>query len=78
MLHSHTPKKRDTGEASGAAYSALLRPVELRSTEYDVEAAVALMRETDDPRVETIVGLMLEPPSREVVIADAERRVFAG
>ena len=31
----------------------LLGPdVELRRTEYDVEAAVALMRATDDPRVE--------------------------
>jgi putative phosphoesterase len=62
-----------------AAYWALLGPdVELRRTEYDVEAAVALMRATDDPSVETIVELMLSPPSREEVIEDAERRVFAG
>jgi hypothetical protein len=36
------------------------------------------MRATDDPRVELIVELMLDPPSRDEVIADAERRVFAG
>jgi predicted phosphodiesterase len=64
---------------AGYAYWALLGPdVELRRTEYDVEAAVTLMRATDDPSVEAIVELMLEPPSREEVIEDAERRVFAG
>jgi predicted phosphodiesterase len=64
---------------SGAAFWALLGPdVALRRTVYDVEAAVALMRETDDPRVETIVELMLDPPARDEVIEDAERRVFAG
>jgi predicted phosphodiesterase len=63
----------------GAAYWALLGPdVEFRRTEYDVEAAIALMRATDDPIVETIVELMLEPPSREEVVDDAETRVFAG
>ena len=63
----------------GAAYWALLgREVEFRRTAYDVDAAVAAMRATDDPSVEQIVELMLHPPSREEVIADAERRVFAG
>ena len=63
----------------GAAYWALLGPdVELRRTEYDVDAAVALMRATDDPIVETIVELMLTPPSRDEVIEDVETRVFAG
>jgi predicted phosphodiesterase len=58
---------------------ALLGPdVDLRRTTYDVEAAVALMRATDDPRAETVIELMLDPPSREEVIADAEERVFAG
>ena len=58
---------------------ALLGPdVELRRTDYDIEAAVTLMRATDDPRVELIVELMRDPPSRDDVIADAERRVFAG
>jgi putative phosphoesterase len=63
----------------GAAYWALLGPdVELRRTGYDVEAAAELMRATGDPSVETIVELMREPPSRDEVIEDAERRVFAG
>jgi predicted phosphodiesterase len=63
----------------GAACWALLGPdVELRRTEYDLDAAIELMRATDDPNVETIVELMLEQPPREEVIEDAERRVFAG
>jgi predicted phosphodiesterase len=62
-----------------AAYWALLGPaVEFRRTSYDVDAAVAAMRATDDPRAETVVELMLDPPSRDEVIQDAERRVFAG
>ena len=66
-------------ESGPGARWALLGPdVELRRTDYDVEAAVALMRATDDPRVELIVELMRDPPSRDDVIADAERRVFAG
>ena len=43
-----------------------------------MEAAIALMQATDDPRVEAVVELMRDPPSRDDVIADAERRVFAG
>jgi putative phosphoesterase len=67
------------GGEPGRAYWALLGPeVELRSTEYDLDAAIARMRATDDPRVEAIVELMLEPPSRDEVVEDAERRVFAG
>jgi predicted phosphodiesterase len=62
-----------------ASYWALLGPdVEFRRTSYDVDAAVAAMRATDDPRVETVVELMLDPPPRDEVIEDAERRVFAG
>jgi predicted phosphodiesterase len=64
---------------TGFAYWALLGPdVELRRTAYDVEAAVARMRATDDPSVEAIVELMVTPPSRDAVIVDAEERVFAG
>jgi predicted phosphodiesterase len=63
----------------GTAHWALLGPdVELRRTEYDVDAAIALMRATDDPRVEAVAELMLNPPSRDEVIEDAERRIFAG
>jgi predicted phosphodiesterase len=66
-------------EGGPGAYWALLEPdVQLRRTDYDVAAAVALMRATDDPRVETIAELMLEPPSRAESVADAEARVFAG
>jgi predicted phosphodiesterase len=61
------------------AYRAMLGPeVELRRTEYDVEAAVALMRATDDPSIKQIVEPMLTPPSPAEVIAHAELRVFAG
>jgi putative phosphoesterase len=63
----------------GAAFWALLGPdVEFRRTEYDLEAAVELMRATDEPSVEVIVELMFDPPSRDEVIEDAETRVFAG
>ncbi|HEX4746786.1 MAG TPA: metallophosphoesterase family protein [Gaiellaceae bacterium] len=63
----------------GLARWALFGPdVELRRTPYDVDEAVALMRATDDPRAEVIAGLLLRPPSRDDVIADAEERVFAG
>ena len=63
----------------GLAYWAVLGPdVELRQTPYDVAAAAARMRATDDPRVDTVAELMLNPPLREETIADAERRIFAG
>jgi predicted phosphodiesterase len=65
--------------APGYAYWALLGPdVELRRTAYDVEAAIARMRTTDDPSVEQIVELMLTPPSRDEVIEHAESHVYAG
>ena len=65
-------------EGEPGAYWALLGPdVDLRRTEYDVEAAVAQMRATDDPRVEQIVELMLQPASREEAIEHAEKVVFA-
>jgi predicted phosphodiesterase len=61
------------------AYWAFLGPdVELRRTEYDVERTIRLLRATGDPGVEAIVALLLEPPSREEAIEDAERLVFAG
>jgi predicted phosphodiesterase len=65
-------------EGERGAFWALLGPdVELRRTEYDVEAAVALMRATDDPRVDAIAELMLQPPSRDEAIEHAEQVVFA-
>jgi hypothetical protein len=66
-------------EDGRCAYWAMLGPeVELRRTEYDVDAAVSVMCATDDPSVEQIVELMLTPPYPDEVIEDAERRVFAG
>jgi putative phosphoesterase len=66
-------------EAEPGAYWALLGPdVELRRTNYDVEAAIAQMQATDDPRVELIVEMMRTPPAQDEVIEDAERRVCAG
>ncbi len=62
----------------GYAYWALLGPdVELRRTRYDVERAAEILRESDDPDADRIARLLLAPPSRDEVIADAERRVFA-
>jgi predicted phosphodiesterase len=67
------------GDQPGYAYWALLGPdVELRRTPYDLDHAIGLMRATDDPRAETIVELMLSPTSREEVIEEVERLVFAG
>lgn len=66
-------------EAGGGARWALLGPgVELRRTDYDVAAAAELIRASADPAAERIARLLLEPPAREEVIADAEERVFAG
>ena len=52
--------------------------VELRRTDYDVEAAIASMLATDDPRAKLIAEMMRLPPAQDEVIEDAERRVFAG
>ena len=66
-------------EGLPGAYWGLLGPdVELRRTDYDVNAAVTRMRATDDPSSDAIAELMLNPPGREELIADAEERVFAG
>lgn len=61
------------------AYWALLGPeVELRRTEYPLEAAVAAYRETGDPLTEEMVELLEKPASREVIIAQAEELEFSG
>jgi len=66
-------------EPKAGAYWALLGPdVQLRRTEYDLEAAIAQMCDTDDPRVDVVVEMMRTPPAQDEVIADAERSVFAG
>ncbi|WP_157596880.1 metallophosphoesterase family protein [Streptacidiphilus rugosus] len=62
----------------GTAYWALLGPdVSLRSTRYDVSAALARTRATGDPAADRIAELLLRPPSPEEIITDAESRVFA-
>ena len=61
------------------AFWALLGPdVNLRTTAYSVADAVRRYRESGDPLAEEMVELLLQPPTREEVIADAEQRVFAG
>jgi putative phosphoesterase len=66
-------------EGERGAFWAFLGPdVEHRRTEYDVEEAVARMRATDDPRVEPIVEMMLEPPARDGAIEHAERLELSG
>ncbi|MDI1462745.1 metallophosphoesterase family protein [Catellatospora sp. KI3] len=62
----------------GTAYWALLGPdVRLRETRYDVQEAVDRCRMTGDPSGDAIVGLLLNPPTPDEIIADAETRVFA-
>lgn len=66
-------------EGRPGAYWALVgTDVDFRRTDYDLDAAVELMRATDDPRAEVVVEMMLEPPSREEAIEDAERLGFSG
>ena len=65
-------------EGRPGAFWALLGPdVELRRTDYDVESTVERMRATDDPVVEQIIEMMLEPPSRDEAIEHAEKVVFS-
>jgi predicted phosphodiesterase len=66
-------------EGRPGAYWALLGPdVELRRTEYDLAPAVAAYRESGFPNPEQLIDMLEQPPSPAEVIADAERRVFAG
>jgi putative phosphoesterase len=66
-------------EGRPGAYWALMGPdVELRRTEYDVEATVERFRASRQPNVEQIVEMMLVPPERREVIDHAEKHVFAG
>jgi len=61
------------------AYWALLGPaVDLRRTEYDVAAATAAYRATDDPLAERMVEMLLEAPTLEQVVEHAETLEFSG
>jgi putative phosphoesterase len=66
-------------EGRPGAYWALLGPdVELRRTEYDLDEALASYRATDQPGIEQIIDMMVEPPDPREVIDHAEKAVFAG
>jgi predicted phosphodiesterase len=61
------------GEPGIAAWALLGPTVELRRTQYDVEAAAALVRETGFPDADEFVnGALLNPPSAEEVTAHFE------
>ena len=62
-------------EGRRGAYWALLGPaVELRRTEYDVDAAVAVIRDAGGDAVEgIIVETLLDPPAREETAEQFER-----
>jgi predicted phosphodiesterase len=62
----------------GAAFWAVLGPdVELRSTEYSLDEAVAAVRATDDPAKEQMVEMLTSPASPAEVIEHAERVQFS-
>jgi putative phosphoesterase len=66
-------------EGRQGAYWALLGPdVDLRRTEYDVDATVKRYRGSGQPNVEQIAEMMLTPPEPREVIDHAEKHVFAG
>jgi diadenosine tetraphosphatase ApaH/serine/threonine PP2A family protein phosphatase len=66
-------------EGKPGAYWALFGPeIELRRTEYDVDAAVERFRASGQPNVEQIVEMVLRPPEPREVIDHAEKHVFAG
>jgi len=66
-------------EARPGAYWALLGPdVELRRTEYALDAAAAAYRATDDPLAEEMVEVLETPPDRDEAIERAEALEFSG
>lgn len=52
--------------------------IDLHRTDYDVEAFVQRTRATDDPAVDKIAPILLDPPTREEAIAQSEKLVFSG
>ena len=66
-------------EGRTGAFWALLGPdVDLRRTEYDLDAAAERILASGDPFAEELVETLQTPPSREEAIAQAEALVFAG
>jgi len=63
----------------GARWAILGPDVDLRETQYDHEATAERYRATGIPKVEEFdVDALLNPITRDEIIADAEDRVFAG
>jgi putative phosphoesterase len=62
----------------GARWAILGPEVELRETQYDHETTADRYRASGIPDVQLDVDALLDPISREQMIADAEERVFAG
>jgi hypothetical protein len=50
----------------------------LRRTDYDHDESVERYRASGIPAVEEDVATLLDPPTRDEVVTDAEIRVFAG
>jgi putative phosphoesterase len=65
-----------TGEP-GTAYWALLGPdVRLRTTRYDVADAAARAHRAADPEAERYAATLMDPPTPERIVEDAEDRIF--
>jgi diadenosine tetraphosphatase ApaH/serine/threonine PP2A family protein phosphatase len=62
----------------GARWAILGPGVELRRTDYDHDAAADAYRASGIPEADGDVQALLEPMTRDEIIADAEERVFAG
>ena len=62
----------------GARWAVLGPGVELRRTDYDHDTAAEAYRASSIPDVESDLRSLLDPITRDVIIADAEERVFAG
>jgi diadenosine tetraphosphatase ApaH/serine/threonine PP2A family protein phosphatase len=62
----------------GARWALLGPDVDLRRTEYDYEAAAELYRASGIPDADDDVKMLLEPITRDEIIAHAETHVFAG
>ena len=66
-------------QGAGGAYWALLGPdVELRRTDYDLKAALAAYRVSDDPLADALIETLLAPPAPAQVIAAAEALECSG
>jgi predicted phosphodiesterase len=64
--------------ATGAFWALLGPDVDLRRTAYDLEAATAAYRATDDPLAEQMVEMLLDAPTLEQVVEHAETVEFSG